>query len=103
MSIGESLLNTVSEGIERGGDKGINNLRQLLEHINATKLSRLTGYHKTTIHKKTTEPQLIKVEEILKLAEKLNVSPERILNLAINEMAAIEADLKNKKREESPL
>ncbi|WP_212005973.1 helix-turn-helix domain-containing protein [Chitinophaga sp. HK235] len=97
MIIGESLLNSVSEGIEKGGDKGINNLRQLEEHINAPKLGKMTGYSRGTISKKIEHPHLLKVEEIQKLAEVLRVTPERILKLAINEIAAIEADLKNKK------
>nr|WP_295864949.1 hypothetical protein [uncultured Chitinophaga sp.] len=98
MRIGESKRHNISALIKKGidgmaagkaaegNDKGIRNFQELLEFASLTDLSEDADFHKSTLHKKIVQPQLMKIEECIKLAEILYVTPQHIMSLALNEM-----------------
>lgn len=99
MEISESDRHTLSGLIKRGiaeaalpqkersPDPGIYNFTTLLRWAKLTELSKDAGFHKSTLHKKIVQPELMKIAECVKLATVLHVTPQEVMTLALNEIS----------------
>lgn len=67
-------------------DTGIRNFEELLEYANLTELSEDADFNISTLQKKLVSPEKMKILECIQLAAVLNVMPQHVMSLALNEM-----------------
>ncbi|MBC9932059.1 hypothetical protein [Chitinophaga qingshengii] len=65
---------------------GIENFTELLKYVDHKELWMDAGFNKSTLTKKLTRPDLMKIAECIKLAPVLHVTPEEVVSLALNEL-----------------
>ncbi|NSL85588.1 hypothetical protein [Chitinophaga solisilvae] len=64
----------------------LTSLQGVFDIIPFTAVSTATGIHYSTLHKKVHTPGLLKIDECILLAEYFGITPDSILQLALNDM-----------------